>query len=689
MATSVIDLLKKNEGFRDTIYNDTGGVPTIGYGFTAMVLDGKDGRPKFSDYKNKKMTEEEANDLLVNKIVPHFERQLRNKLKDYDGLADNQKAAIVDLAYRNGVAGLGKSGFYDAINEGDFDKATDIIRNSKDLQKENSVVLKPGDEAYEGITGRNTKAADVFSGVQTATPRTKSSSVNIDPTQTPGTSKIPGTNRTVDQGTKELAGLVNRNRMITANYDDLQEGDAAAIQAAEQNLREVFTEKYKREWKDEKGLTTTKKGDTESFRGEANSIVLSHLSEGLDPNTPSGAEAMKRRIRGYLKLVKDPAYKENVAAAYEMVIPETAFKSELAYIDLIEDSTWNETFLTQASTEYTGIKPDLISYPHVDQQQIDETVNAAVKQIAANNPDVQKRILEGDLEGVKRDYIQGVYDSVIEGEMLPDAVTTEGVANIISREEQPKKEKERTLQDAIDEGEALEFEEEVEEEDNIDDLLKEGEKVEETKSSPDKQEKMRKAEKVLSGLKAAAGILSLSKALKDPEIATPELSPLITEAVEKQRQLSKSGLSSAEKAAAMSNLDSAYAGAMKNVLRASGGQRGMFLAGQGVVNAQRIKGLNELAALDAAERRQNVQQYNALASTVGQMQLQRDMTVEQMKQATIQKNNEVLGGIGTSLVSDALSDVSWYLNPNRDLIEQATRTNLESCLLYTSPSPRD
>ena len=135
--------------------------------------------------------------------------------------------------------------------------------------------------------------------------------------------------------------------MITANYDDLQEGDAAAIQAAEQNLREVFTDKYKRDWKDEKGLTTTKKGDTESFRGEANSIIFGHLSEGLDPNTPSGAETMKRRIRGYLKLVKDPTYKENVAAAYEMVIPETVSKSELAYIDLIEDSTWSETFLTR------------------------------------------------------------------------------------------------------------------------------------------------------------------------------------------------------------------------------------------------------------------------------------------------------------------------------------------------------
>ena len=38
----------------------------------------------------------------------------------------------------------------------------------------------------------------------------------------------------------------------------------------------------------------------------------------------------------------------------------------------------------------------------------------------------------------------------------------------------------------------------------------------------------------------------------------------------------------------------------------------------------------------------------------------------------------MLGGIGTSLVSDALSDVSWYLNPNRDLIEQSYRNNLET-----------
>ena len=192
------------------------------------------------------------------------------------------------------------------------------------------------------------------------------------------------------------------------------------------------------------------------------------------------------------------------------------------------------------------------------------------------------------------------------------------------------------------------------------------------------QKRMRAAEKALTGLKAAAGITSLSKALRDPEVDVPELSPLIEEAVNKQRQLSKTGLTAQEKGAAMQNLNNAYAGAMKNVLRASGGQRGMFLAGQGAVDANRIQGLNQLAAQDAAVRRQNIEGFNNLATRVGQMQLNRDMTAEQMKQQAMAQNRELLGGIGTNLLSDALSDVSYYVNPNRDLIDQATTNALKN-----------
>ena len=173
-------------------------------------------------------------------------------------------------------------------------------------------------------------------------------------------------------------------------------------------------------------------------------------------------------------------------------------------------------------------------------------------------------------------------------------------------------------------------------------------------------------------------MLSLSKALKDPEVDIPEISPLVMEAVEKQRVMAKSGLTAKEKSAAMQGMNDAYAGAMKNVLRASGGQRGMFLANQGTVDANRIRGLNQLAAEDAAVKRQNIQQYNQLATSVGQMKLQRDMTAEQMKQSAMAQNRQLLGGIGSNLVSDALSDLSWYMNPNRDLIEQAQRGALEN-----------
>ena len=180
---------------------------------------------------------------------------------------------------------------------------------------------------------------------------------------------------------------------------------------------------------------------------------------------------------------------------------------------------------------------------------------------------------------------------------------------------------------------------------------------------------MRKAEMALTGLKAAAGILSLSQALRAPDVETPELDPLIYEALSKQKALSESGLTAKEKGAAMQNMGDAYAGAMKNVLRASGGQRGMYLANQGTVDAQRIQGLNQLAAQDAAVHRENIKEYNSLATSVGSMKLNRDMNVEQMRQATLSNNRQILSGVGSNLLSDAISDVSYYMNPNRKATE--------------------
>ena len=269
-----------------------------------------------------------------------------------------------------------------------------------------------------------------------------------------------------------------------------------------------------------------------------------------------------------------------------------------------------------------------------------------------------------------------------------EALTKRGVAynpkeykdNLIKEGEEANKERMKGLLDSTgsydEDGKLITQEGEVEKEKTKQTKIKTAQAEVEAEK---RNKKIRQAEGALTGLKAAAGLLSLSEALRAPDVKTPELDPLILEALQKQKELSKSGLTAQEKGAAMQNMSDAYAGAMKNVLRASGGQRGLFLANQGTVDSNRIQGLNQLAAEDAAIRRENVKEYNQLASSVGQMKLNRDMNVEQMKQATLNNNRQILSGVGSNLLSDAISDVSYYMNPNRqateDLIKKLSGKN--------------
>ena len=518
-------------------------------------------------------------------------------------------------------------------------------------------------------------------GVSTYTPQTLSPSTTnteqlttADLKGTTGDQIIPGTGTTIDEGTSNIASLIDRNRQITANYDFLKPGDNEALELAEKELRETMIKDHGREWKDEKGFVSPeKRGGTEGFRNQANEIVIRNLSQGLDGNTSEGAEALKRRIRGFTKLVNNKTYQKNISKAYEKQVPQTFFGSELAYIDLVSDTSFNETQLVQASGDYT-FKADQIGFPHVSQRNVDDATEAAITEIAANNPVVQQRILNGEYDQVLEDYQKGIIKLVKEDKSRPENVTSALVEEAM--DEAPIKEGEaahdarikQMLKDtgSYNEDGTLITEKQANK--------KEAARIAEQKALQDQKDasKLKNAEMALTGLKAAAGIISLSQALKAPEVETPELSPLLLESLQKSKELAESGMTSKEKSAAMQNLNDAYAGAMKNVLRASGGQRGMFLANQGVVDAGRIQGLNQLASEDAKLKRQNVKQYNALASSVGTLQMNRDMSVETMRQATINNNRKTLSGIGGNLLSDALSDVGYYLSPNREKMMDLT-----------------
>jgi hypothetical protein len=117
---------------------------------------------------------------------------------------------------------------------------------------------------------------------------------------------------------------------------------------------------------------------------------------------------------------------------------------------------------------------------------------------------------------------------------------------------------------------------------------------------------------------------------------------------------------------------------MKNVLRASGGQRGAYLANQGVVDANRVSSLIDLAGKDAAIRRQNIGQYNQLATAVGKMQLQADLSNEQLRQQTVVQNRNILGNLSTNLLSSALDDASAYLNPNTKAISSLVNSTIKT-----------
>lgn len=117
MIASVADLVKLHEGLRLTVYTDTRGHPTIGYG-RALDTHGISGT--------------EAEYLLANdlEVAAH---QTAGVVGDavWDTLSDPRKAALIDMAFNMGAARL--SGFHNtltAIAVGDWQAAHDQAMQS-------------------------------------------------------------------------------------------------------------------------------------------------------------------------------------------------------------------------------------------------------------------------------------------------------------------------------------------------------------------------------------------------------------------------------------------------------------------------------------------------------------------------------------------------------------------------------
>ena len=122
---------------------------------------------------------------------------------------------------------------------------------------------------------------------------------------------------------------------------------------------------------------------------------------------------------------------------------------------------------------------------------------------------------------------------------------------------------------------------------------------------------LNQANTAVTALKAEQLKVQLGKAMQDiPAGEFPEISQAYQGYVAKMNQLSQTGLTASEKTAINNILTDAYQAGVKNVLRASGGNRGFSLGyNAGVLNANRVEGLLKMGALDAATQRDNLKQY--------------------------------------------------------------------------------
>jgi len=159
------DKLFEHEGFRDSPYKDTGGTTTIGFGYTKYSLDGKDGRPHWSEYWNsdgtptgKKMSKIEAKRIAPLVVQPYIDQA--NSLITNENLTEEEHNALVNLIYRNGIGNVKRSGVAEKLNSGDVKGAQEIIKTSPHLRRSGGKVLEEGDNGYKGITKRNDSIAD-------------------------------------------------------------------------------------------------------------------------------------------------------------------------------------------------------------------------------------------------------------------------------------------------------------------------------------------------------------------------------------------------------------------------------------------------------------------------------------------------------------------------------------------------
>ena len=112
----LLESIKHHEGFVEHVYDDSLGIPTIGYGFAIKDL----------------ILEEDLCDEILLRKLRILGRSVMSKFPFFDSLPSDCKTVLMEMCYQLGVTGVSKfKKALKAMEDGDWEKAADEMLDSK------------------------------------------------------------------------------------------------------------------------------------------------------------------------------------------------------------------------------------------------------------------------------------------------------------------------------------------------------------------------------------------------------------------------------------------------------------------------------------------------------------------------------------------------------------------------------
>ena len=112
----LLEKIKHHEGFVEHVYDDSLGIPTIGYGFAIKDL----------------VLEEDLCDEILLRKLRILGRSVMGKFPFFDSLPSDCKTVLMEMCYQLGVTGVSKfKKALKAMDDGDWEKAADEMLDSK------------------------------------------------------------------------------------------------------------------------------------------------------------------------------------------------------------------------------------------------------------------------------------------------------------------------------------------------------------------------------------------------------------------------------------------------------------------------------------------------------------------------------------------------------------------------------